>query len=174
MPSNATVWKDINGYEGLYQVSNFGEVKSLAHLVRSSRGNSYRMSPSRILKKGLIGRERNYYSVVLCKNGKTQTFLVHRLIAEAFIPNPNNLPQVNHIDENTKNNSISNLEWVTSKENDNHGTRNLRISNKQKGISKGVGVNNPNYGKHPSEETREKMRLSALRRWSRAKQRNDD
>lgn len=71
---------------------------------------------------------KGYFQVGLFINGKRIKYYVHRLVAETFIPNPDNLPQVNHIDENTKNNNYSNLEWVTSKQNANHGTRNAKIS----------------------------------------------
>ena len=102
-------WRDIKGYEGLYQVSNLGRVKSF-------KGVS-----ERILK---IGVDRyGYISINLFKNNKRKLCKVHRLVAEAFIPNQDNKPQVNHIDEVKTNNMVSNLEWVTAKENSNHGTR---------------------------------------------------
>lgn len=106
------VWKDIEGYEGLYQVSSWGRVK--------------RLNTGRILK----GRKNtnSYLTVGLCKNGEQKDYLIHRLVAQAFIPNPHNKPQVNHIDENKENNHAENLEWVTAKENNNHGTHNLRAS----------------------------------------------
>ena len=105
-------WKDIEGYEGLYQVSSFGRVK--------------RVTTGRILKgsKDSIG----YLLVILYKNNIGSTKKIHRLVAEAFIPNPDNKPQVNHIDEDKTNNIVSNLEWMTAKENSNHGTRNGRVS----------------------------------------------
>ena len=106
------VWKDIEGYEGLYQVSTLGRVKN----SRSGR----------ILKGGK--HKAGYHQVILCKNGKVKYYLVHRLVAQAFIPNPQNKPQVNHIDEDKENNYVENLEWVTIKENLNYGTRNLRAS----------------------------------------------
>ena len=111
------LWKDIDGYEGLYQVSNLGNVKSL---------NYNRTGKERILKPGNNGL--GYLNVLLCKNGKTKTFKIHRLVANAFIPNPYNKPEVNHKDENKTNNCVDNLEWMTSKENNNYGTRNERIS----------------------------------------------
>lgn len=106
------IWKDIEGYEGLYQVSNLGRVKSLNY--------------SRTGKEGILKpnpTKRGYIIVEL----KSKPFQVHRLVAQAFIPNPNNLPQVNHIDENTSNNIVSNLEWCTAEYNSNYGTRNERI-----------------------------------------------
>lgn len=112
------IWKDIKGYEGKYQISNLGNVKSL----KDSRGN-FR---EKLLK--LQKDTKGYLRIQLFKNGKGETKKVHRLVAEAFIPNPNNLPEVNHIKEFEKdNNIVENLEWVTSKQNSNHGTRNYRM-----------------------------------------------
>ena len=129
MASNSVIWKDILGYEGLYQISNCGEVRSIPHFVPvNCHGTmSQKLTPSKILKKQITGRDKNYYKVTLSKQGKSKQFLLHRLIAETFIPNPDKLPQVNHKDENGFNNDISNLEWVTAKENANYGTRNARI-----------------------------------------------
>lgn len=109
------VWKDIEGYEGRYQVSNLGRVK--------------RVITGRILKSGK--NRGGYLYVNLCKNGKYKTHKIHRQVAQAFIPNPENKPEINHIDEDKSNNVISNLEWSTRKENVNHGTRNERSSRKQ-------------------------------------------
>ena len=96
------IWKDIKGYEGRYQVSNWGRVKSLKR-----KGNPH----DRILaaKK----QNRGYVAVNLGK----QTVSVHRLVANAFVPNPNGYPAVNHIDENKHNNTAENLEWCTLKQN---------------------------------------------------------
>lgn len=116
------IWKDIKGYEGLYQVSNYGNVKSLNYL---------RTGKERILKQGT--RKGGYKRVALCNNGEMKFYLVHRLVAEVFLENPRNLPQVNHKDENSSNNHVSNLEWCTPKENSNYGTRNKRIGNAHKG-----------------------------------------
>lgn len=111
------IWKDITGYEGLYQVSNIGMVRSL---------NYRRTGRVQLLK--LYKDRGGYLNVVLCKDGKEKRNLVHRLVAEAFIPNPDNLPQVNHKDENPSNNRVENLEWCDCKYNQNFGTRNERIS----------------------------------------------
>lgn len=110
------IWKDILGYEGLYQVSNFGRVKSL------------KFGKERILK--LIKDKDGYFIVNLYKNKKIKSFRVHRLVAEAFIDNPDNLPQVNHKDENPSNNVVSNLEWCNAKYNINFGTRSKKVSKK--------------------------------------------
>ena len=98
-------WKDIQGYEGLYQVSNLGKVKSLNYLHTGKE---------QILKPG---KNNGYLAVVLCKNGKVKTFKIHRLVATTFISNPLNKPCVNHIDCNPQNNNVDNLEWVTQREN---------------------------------------------------------
>ena len=108
-------WKDIKDYEGLYQVSNWGRVKSLNY---NGTRKPRLMTPSET-KKG-------YLVVHLRKNGESKTCRVHRLVAKTFIPNPNNLPQINHLDEDKTNNRVENLEWCTSKDNCNHGTRNER------------------------------------------------
>lgn len=99
------IWKDITGYEGLYKVSNLGRVKSL-------RNNM-------ILKPG----GERYLQVVLVNNKKKKYFYVHRLVATAFIKNVNNLPCINHIDENPNNNYVKNLEWCTREYNNNYGKR---------------------------------------------------
>ncbi|WZP34249.1 HNH endonuclease [Enterococcus phage vB_Efm3_KEN20] len=106
------IWKDIEGYEGVYHVSNLGRVK--------------RVATNRVLQpyRNKVG----YLLVYLCKNGKRKTHRIHRLVAQSFIPNPENKPEVNHLDENKINNMVSNLEWSTRKENCNYGTRNERLS----------------------------------------------
>ena len=111
------VWKDVKGYEGLYQVSNYGRVKSV--------------KKDHILKP--TPRQHGYLGVMLYGHGghKTRgfkTFSVHRLVAEAFIPNPDNLAEVNHIDECKTNNRVENLEWASHKGNSSYGTRGERIS----------------------------------------------
>ena len=107
------IFKDIEGYFGLYQVSNLGNIKSLKY------------GKERILKPA---KDKNKYSIVcLCKQGKMKNHKVHRLVAQAFIPNPNNLPQINHKDENPSNNCVLNLEWCTADYNHNYGTHNERV-----------------------------------------------
>ena len=110
------IWKDIKGYEGKYQVSNLGNVKAVHY---------HNGGKEKLLKRG---NTRGYLTVVLCKNGQMKTYRVHRLVAETFISNPNNLPCVNHKDENTLNNNANNLEWCTEKYNNNYGTKKARIS----------------------------------------------
>ena len=112
------IWKDIKEYEGLYQINEKGEVKSLP----KKAGRSQRKA--KILKT--YTDKDGYIKVILCKNNKTRFLSVHRLLAEAFIPNPLNLPQINHKDENKKNNDLNNLEWCDCKYNINYGTRTKR------------------------------------------------
>ena len=120
------IFKDIKDYEGLYQVTNFGNVWSL---------NYYRSGKPKLLKPGKT--KNGYLLVSLYKNGKRKSYKVHRLVSEHFIPNPNNLPCVNHKDEDKTNNFAGtpendykdgNLEWCTHEYNTNHGTRNKRIA----------------------------------------------
>ena len=116
------IWKPIKGYEGLYEVSNLGRVKSLERICKGGH-NSIRVVKEKILKQCYCGRDRDYLNVKLCKNSKSKTIQVHRLVATTFIPNPLNLPQVNHKKEFEKwNNSVDNLEWCTAKYNCNYGT----------------------------------------------------
>lgn len=113
------IWKEIEGYEGLYQVSNFGNVRSL---------NYHRTGQTKVLSQS--ENSMGYLKVNLYKNGKVKTVGVHRLVAEAFIPNWFGEPEVNHRDENPKNNHIDNLEWCDRKYNNNYGTHNERIAEK--------------------------------------------
>lgn len=113
------IFKDIEGYENLYQISNLGNVKSLGN------GNSNN-SKEKILKPAKD--KKGYLYVDLYKQGKRKTYKVHRLVAKVFIENPNNLPQVNHKDEDKTNNAVENLEFCDAKYNINYGTRNEKIS----------------------------------------------
>ena len=105
------IWKDIKDFDK-YQVSNLGRIRSFKQ-----------KKDGKILS---LIEQKNYLYVSLSKHCKETRRLVHRLVAEAFIDNPDNLPEVNHKDENTMNNNASNLEWCTSKYNSNYGTRNKR------------------------------------------------
>lgn len=126
-------WKDIPGYEGLYQISNFGRVKSLFDNNGKRRDH--------ILSGG--NDADGYRLVLLYKDKKRRTKKVHRLVAEAFIPNPNNYPQVNHKDENKSNNNVCNLEWCDCKYNINYGTRSDRSASKRRGIFNNAKISKP-------------------------------
>ena len=120
------VWKEVKGYEGLYEVSNTGKVKSLygwngkKHVCRQ-----------RIMRPTIVDMGYGYrrYVINLCKEGKKKHYSVHRLIAEAFLPNPNNYKVVNHIDCNPLNNCVENLEWCTQKHNIEHAIKMRRYKN---------------------------------------------
>ena len=131
------IWKDIIGYEGYYQISNLGNVKSLNRIVKNKNG--YRNTGERLLKIYLPKDSQHYPFVILCKNGKTENKLIHRLVATAFVTNddPIHKTQVNHIDENKMNNSSDNLEWCTPKYNAEYGTRIERTKNLQQIINRG-------------------------------------
>lgn len=123
------VWKDIRDYENLYQGSNLGRVKSFDRWVKGRNG-SVRLIKGRILKQ--CTDKDGYLQVVLCKNNKQKTYKVHRLVAETFIPNTDNLPCINHRDECKTNNNVENLEWCDCKYNSNYGTRNKKVALKKK------------------------------------------
>ena len=100
------IWKDIEGYEGLYQVSNYGRIYSLERTDSCGRKRGGCIRAPQQLPTG-------YYIVALFKNGVSKIFLLHRLVASHFLPNPSRLPVVNHKDRNPANNSVDNLEWCT-------------------------------------------------------------
>lgn len=126
-------WRDIQGFEGLYQVSNLGRVKSLDRVVYKKDGTT-QIYKERILKQSNLWNE--YLVVNLSRNGKPIMHRIHRLVAEAFLPNPNNYPIINHKDENKTNNSVDNLEWCSYSYNLNYGTARERglQANKENGI----------------------------------------
>ena len=123
------IWKDIEGYEGLYQVSSLGRVKSFDRQItyNTKTGTRTRIEKGKIRKQQVTN---NYLGVQLKNNNisKPKRCNVHRLVAQAFIPNPDNLPCINHRDENKQNNHVDNLEWCTQKYNLNYGTRNEKVS----------------------------------------------
>ena len=111
------IWKSIAGYERIYEVSDLGRVRSL---------NFHREGRTKVLKPG---KDRyGYLYVILCKDGIHKHMKVHRLVAQAFLPNPNGLEMVNHRDEVPTNNAVSNLEWCTASYNNNYGTHNQRVA----------------------------------------------
>ena len=113
------IWKEVPGWEGYYEASNLGNIR--------------RMKNQRMLKPKT--NKGGYLYVGLTRNNKTQWFFVHRLIASAFLPNPGNLPFINHKSEVKTDNSLANLEWCDTKYNNNYGTRNERISERNKATS---------------------------------------
>lgn len=122
------IWRPVKDYEGLYEVSNLGRVRGVDRVVLSKNGKKrFYKGQTKKQKKDKDG----YLTVDLSNNGKHKTKKVHRLVAQAFIPNPDNLPIINHKDENPSNNRYDNLEWCTNEYNLNYGTRNKRISEKQ-------------------------------------------
>ena len=124
------IWKPIKGYEGAYEVSNFGRVKALSRIVNVNN-NGYFTQPEKI--KAQSNHYRGYKTVGLKYNGTKKTAYVHRLVAETFLPNPDNLPQVNHKDEDKTNNCVENLEWCTNDYNIHYGTATVRNSLANKG-----------------------------------------
>lgn len=131
------IWKDIKRYEGQYQVSNFGRIKSLDRFI--TQLNNGKLITRRYPGKMFNLKPENktgYVPAVLTKHNIAKYYLVHRLVAEAFIPNPDNLPQVNHKDENTSNNCVDNLEWCTNSYNVNYGSRNDKVRNALKNIKR--------------------------------------
>ena len=127
-----TIWKDVVGYEGLYKVSEYGEVKSLKRTKKINNHSSATTEiPERILAQDITCW--GYLRVALYKNGIRKYYKVHRLVALAFIPNPENKEQVNHIDGNKLNNCVENLEWCTRIENMVHARLNGLIGNETNG-----------------------------------------
>lgn len=135
------IWKDIKGYEGLYQVSNLGRVRSLNY---RRTGVTIILPPKKI--------NTGYYRITLCKNGKKKRFFLHRLVAIAFVPNPNNYPIVNHKDRNPLNCAADNLEWCTVSYNLSYDSAYERRVTTRRA--------NGNYA--ITNETREKMRDAKL------------
>lgn len=140
------IWKDVVGYEGLYQVSNLGRVKSVERYI--NRYYSKHVERKMFIKEKILsfGYTAGYPLVSLCKNGVVKKQSVHRIVAIAFIPNPENKEQINHKDGNRANPSVNNLEWVTNTENQRHSWKYLNRVN-------------PNKGKTFSEKTKRKMKL---------------
>lgn len=126
-------WKPIKGYEGLYEISNYGRVKSLERIIPMPQGmknSQLRKIKSKLRKQCIRGM---YKCVHLYKDGKCEKYSVHRLVATAFIPNPNNYPCVNHKDENKLNNHVDNLEWCSYGYNNSYGNGYVQRKNTKKG-----------------------------------------
>lgn len=144
------IWLSVEGFEGLYEVSNMGNVKALERVVENNGGLQHKHE--RILKPHYSNGR--YAAVVLCKDGKTYPRLIHRLVAMAFIPNPKNKPCVDHIDTNHHNNHADNLRWVSVKENVNNPITRQHMSASKMGHPKTLD--------HHTDETKEKLRLLNL------------
>lgn len=148
------IWKDVKGYEGLYQVSNLGDVRSID-----------RISPYGRRLKGVIRRitvNKNGYAYVnLSINGKAHNFTVHRLVATAFVPNPHGLHTVNHINENKLDNRAENLEWVTLADNLRYGTHTERATKHKPDMS---GSHHFNYGKRGADAVTHKGKVIGTRK----------
>ena len=141
------IWKNIKGYEKLYQISNYGRIKSKEKYVKTGIKNSVKVKRKEKILKNQINKN-GYNYIFLSNEGKKKHMLIHRLVAEAFIPNPENKPQVNHIDGNKSNNYVDNLEWCTASENEIHA---YKFLNKRK--------NNGNKGKLGKENAKAKIVL---------------
>lgn len=124
-------WRDVVGFEGLYEVSNYGRVRSVDRVIIRKDGNRLPLKGKILRQQGKCGNSTiPRMQVFLSKEGHPYSKLVSRIVATAFIPNPENLPEVNHIDEDPSNNHVENLEWCTSQYNHDYGTRNQRQAEK--------------------------------------------
>ena len=149
------LWKNITGYEGLYQVSCDGLVRSLDRYIKDKRARK-RFVRGRLLKPERC-KSTGYLYVNLHKDGVVRHCTVHRLVAQAFIPNPNNLPCVNHKDEIRHNNCVDNLEWITNMDNLRYSDSWRRGAQNRRDYT---GAGNPFYGKHHTEEARRKISVN--------------
>lgn len=134
------IWKDIEGYEGLYQISNLGRVKSLKRY--SKYKNSKRFINEKIIK--LQKSKNGYLRVELCKNNIKKKYLIHRLVGYAFLNNYDNNLEINHKDGNKQNNNVENLEWITRSENERHAYKMGLAKNTEK---QRIAVSNCNKNK---------------------------
>lgn len=135
-------WRPVVGYVGLYEVSSCGRVRRLETVIKHNKGGLRKWN-GRMLK--LVLRNKWYYFVSLCKDGIRRDLAVHKIVAEAFIPNPNNYQYIDHIDTDRTNNNVSNLRWCTNKMNQNNP---ITLVNKSK-----AQINNPNRSKKINQYT---------------------
>lgn len=151
-------WRTIEGYEGLYEVSNMGRVRSLDRIDKLGR-----LKPGRILSPSID--KKGYCKITLFREGVRYYYGVHRLVAQAFLPNPEGLPIINHKDENPSNNRVDNLEWCTYEYNINYGTRNERAAKNmlQTRIREGIvdpelcGLDRNEHDRRYRQKNREKI-----------------
>lgn len=139
---SSEIWKSVVGYENLYEVSSFGNVKSVCRIITRKDKKPYPIKEMMLKPRKT---KYGYLEVVLCSCGMPKHLKIHRLVAQAFIENPLNLPQVNHRDENKENNHVENLEWCDRTYNMNYGTRTERAAKS-------------NIGKKRTEETKNRMK----------------
>lgn len=160
------IWASVVGYEGLYEVSTLGQVRSVTKYQRGvSKGGkeTHRLVPGKVIKQ----RDNNGYRRIDLYNGRgvAKRYFVHRLVAEAFIPNPNNYPQINHKDENKSNNSADNLEWCTVSYNNTYGS--LMQRRRENCIRQFTG-------RTLSEEHKRVLSIRAKEQWRRQKGQVDE
>ena len=148
-------WRPIVGYEGLYEVSSYGRVRSLDMYVKARYGN-YRLHKGKVLSPGI--RPDGYLFVNLTYNGKHKTITVHRLVAQAFLPNPDNLSEVNHKDEDKSNNRVENLEWCDRKYNLNYGSRKDKVRDTKIKNGYWTGLSKEEYKKKYYQDTKDKIK----------------
>lgn len=156
-------WRPVVGYEGLYEVSDWGRVRSVLRVEKCGNGKgSERIFGGKIIKFA-YKQNTKYHRYYLHKKGeKNKWFSCHRLVAEAFIPNPENKPCIDHIDGNPENNTVSNLRWVTNQENSNNPItiERQREAIKTNPIYGKSGENHPMFGKHFSEDSKRKLSIA--------------
>lgn len=145
-------WKDIAGYEGLYQVSDFGKVRSASHICRGKRIHG-------ILRKLHVNARTGYSYAVLCKNGIRKNYAVHRLVASAFVPNPTGEKTVNHKNEIKTDNRAENLEWMSLADNLRYGTHVQRATANKPDMR---GEKNPRFGRFGKDAIAHKGRVIGI------------
>ena len=145
------IWRPIEGYEGLYEVSSYGRVRSLDRYVKN--GCSYRLHKGKVLS--LLKGKYGYIQINLCYNRKMYKKYVHRLVAETFLPNTDNLPQVNHKDEDKTNNNVDNLEWCDHSYNINYGSRKDKVRDTAIKNGNWTGLSKKEYKKKYDQDNKE-------------------